>query len=181
MPTSSGNPTIEALRAEAGIDVAPPSAALIDDALAMFNDLLEEPNANAAKIGMLADINAVSIGQLKNGKMKNISEAMHGKLKALYDGVKAGEILFMETKRGRKAGTAVQANPRKQVTGTRKVGTGKTRRSRLISPSSLLADLKPVTKEFIAQKQAELETLKVEVEYLKEMKKLQDRFKGILF
>lgn len=181
MPPSSGNPTIDALRAEAGIDVAPPSTTLIDDALAMFNDLLEEPNANAAKIGMLADINAVSIGQLKNGKMKSISEAMHGKLKALYEGVKAGKIQFMETRRGRKAGTAVQTKPRVEGAGTRKETARKTKRSRLTAPSSLLADLKPVTKEFIARKEAELETLKVEVEYLKEMKKLQDKFKGILF
>ncbi|MBI5646486.1 MAG: hypothetical protein HY962_06105 [Ignavibacteriae bacterium] len=141
-------------------------------AYSMFDELLEQPHANAAKIGKKANINPVSIGDLKNRKLSKITVEMFEKLKKLHDAVQAGAVVFEETRRGRKAGSTVSS---------KNISSGKTKPVRKTTSPKLPAifgSTPLVTKEMISEKERQLKGLALEIEYLKEMKKLQEKFIG---
>ena len=182
--TGAADPQREVLKEIYAVVKTPPN---VTKARELLGELLSRENASLNQISQLSGIGYVTLINLKNKKSAGVSDKVFLQISELSRKVESGEVSFSVTRKGRQP-----RRPAKETAGVVKPAVESLSMPSIVpvsglsvpDPSSQLFFTDPtvlVSPDEIKRKEEEIRRLNAELEYLKEVRAIQERYKGILF
>lgn len=160
----------------------------VSKARAYLDELLSSQHASLNQISRLSGIGYITLLNLKNQKSGRVSDKIFLQISDVYEKVKSGELTFLQTRKGRQrkasaSGIAPSAKPaaKQAVVSSMSASPKKEESESALPPLQFTDPTVLVSTEEIRRKEGEIRRLNAELEYLKEVRALQERYKDILF